>query len=122
MPKRIYIFGQPGSGPQGPDLLGVAFRLLSLAGMVMLGVFVLLPLLGIALGIGLGIVAIGAIVVGYFRLRAWVQSKLSHRHEEPPHQAGASYKAEVLDDNHNEGDQDNRPRRTVEVHRRPHRD
>lgn len=121
MPKRIYIFGQPGSGPQGPDLLGVAFRLLSLAGMVMLGVFVLLPLLGIALGIGLGIVAIGAIVVGYFRLRAWVQRKLGKKREEPRH-VGASYKAEVLDDTDNENDKDNRPRRTVEVHRRPHRD
>ncbi len=121
MRQRIYIFRQPGSGPQGPDLLGVVFRLLGLAGMVLLGVFVLLPLLGIALGIGLGVVAIGAIVVGYFRLRAWVQRKLGRRREEPSH-AGESYKAEVLDDKDSEDDEDNRPRRTVEVHRRPHRD
>jgi len=107
-------------GPQGPDLLGIVFRLLGLVGIVLLGAFVLLPLLGVALGIGLGVVIIGAIVVGYFRLRAWIQSKLGHRRKEPDHM-GTAYKAEVLDDTEDEKDKDNRPRRTVEVHRRPHR-
>ncbi len=128
MRHRIFIFRPPGMGPQGPDPLGCLFRLLGLAGLVVLAVFVLLPLLGVAFFIGLGVVAIGATIVLYHRVRAWLRRKLGRTGREPG-LAGDSYKAEVLDD---QTDDDNRggnggaaadrPRLSVEVRRRPHRE
>ena len=118
MRQRINIFARrPGMGPQGPDPLGCLFRLLGLASLVVLG------LLGLA--IGLGVVVIGAIVVGYYRARAWLRRKLGRGREKPDH-AGDTYKAEVVDDDEDDNDGDiasgDRPRLTVEVRRRPHRD
>ena len=129
MRHRIFIFRPPGMGPQGPDPLGCLFRLLGLAGLVVLAVFVLLPLLGVAFFIGLGVVAIGATIVLYYRVRAWLRRKLGRTGREPG-LAGDSYKAEVLDDQTDDdnragnggGAADDRPRLTVEVRRRPHRE
>jgi len=124
MRQRIYIFRQPGMGQQGPNPLGCLFYLLGLAGLTVWGVFVLLPLLGVAFFIGLGVVAVGLVVVGYWRLRAWLRQKLGPGRDEPD-QAGGHYEAEILDDedsNDDDSASDGRPRLNVEVRRRPHRD
>jgi len=129
MRHRIFIFRPPGMGPQGPNPLGCLFYLLGLAGLVVLAVFVLLPLLGLAFCIGLGVVAIGTVVVLYYRARAWLKRKLGRTGQEPG-LAGDSYRAEVLDDQTDDDDHPgdggaasaDRPRLSVEVRRRPHRD
>ena len=128
MKHRIFIFRPPGMGPQGSNPLGRLFYLLGLAGRVVLGVFVLLLMLGAGFVIGLGVVVIGAAVVLHYRIRAWMRRKLGRTGQEPG-LADDSYKAEVLDD---QTDDDNRggnggaaadrPRLSVEVRRRPHRE
>jgi len=109
--------------PRGPGPLGCLFYLLGLA---VLAVFVLLTLLGVAFGVGLGVVAIGMIVVLYYRVRAWLRRKLGRSGQEPG-LTDDSYKAEVLDDQTDDDDRsgnggaaEDRPRLTVEVRRRPH--
>jgi hypothetical protein len=128
MKNRIFILRTPGMGPRGPDPLGCLFRLLGLAGLVVLAMFVLLPLVGLGFFIGLGVVAIGAAVVLYYRLRAWLRRVLG-RTGQKPGLVGDTYKAEVLDDQTDDGDHPgnggaaaDRPRISVEVRRRPHRD
>ena len=118
MKQRINIFRRPGAGPQAPNPLGVLFRLLGLASLVVLG------LLGLA--IGLVVVAIGGMVVGYYRARAWLRRKLGHDPKEPGNVTD-SYKAEVMDDRSDDdgpghGGGGDRQRLKVEVRRRPHRD
>jgi len=126
MKHRIFIIRPPGMAPQGWDPLGCLLYILGLAGLAVLGVFVLLPLLGMAFGIGLGIVAIGTVVVLYYRARAWLRCKLGGG--EKSGLADESYKAEVLDDQTDDADRGGagasagRPRLTVEVRRRPHRE
>jgi len=84
---------------------------------VLLGLL-LPPLLIVGLAIGLGVVILGAGVITYFRIRAWARQKLGRRRDD------SNYKAEVLhvgddEDDSDNGEQSDRPRRTVEVHRRP---
>ena len=127
MRHRVFIFRPPGMGPQGQGPLGCLLYLLGLVGLAAFAVFVLLPLLGVAFAIGLGVVAIGAAMVLYYRLRAWLRRALGRTGREPG-LAGESYKAEVLDDQnddddrHGGGSDADRPRLTVEVRRRPHRE
>jgi len=123
MRHRVFIFRPPGMAPRGPGPLGCLFYLLGLA---VLAVFVLLTLLGVAFGVGLGVVAIGMIVVLYYRVRAWLRRKLGRSGQEPG-LTDDSYKAEVLDDQTDDDDRsgnggaaEDRPRLTVEVRRRPH--
>ena len=128
MKHRIFIIRPPGMGPQGPDPLGCLLYLLGLAGLVAFAVFVLLPMLGIALVIGLGVITVGAAVVLYYRVRAWFRRVLGRTGREPD-LPGDRYKAEILDqpgddddDGGDDADAEDRPRISVEVRRRPHRD
>ena len=92
--------------PRG--VLGCLLALVALGGMVVLAVFLLLPLLGIALGVALGLVALGAMAVTYYRLRAWWR-RLRGRGD-------ATYEAEVL--GQQEGDDPPRPQKRLTVHGR----
>jgi hypothetical protein len=128
MKNRVFIFRPFDMDPRAPNPLGWLLYLLGLAVLAVLAGFVLLPLLGIAFGVGLGIVAIGMTVVLYYRVRAWLRRKLGRRGEESG-LAGDSYKAEVMDDQTDDDDRsgnggaaEDRPRLTVEVRRRPHQD
>ena len=120
MTPRIHIFRTPlpGGGSPRPDPLGCLLYSLGLIALGVLAAVILLPLLGIALGIGLGVVALGMIAVAYYRLRAWVRRKLGRRRDK--------YEAHVIDDPDNDedgpGGGSSRPRLTVEVRRRPHRE
>jgi hypothetical protein len=76
----------------------------------------------------MGVVVIGTVVVLYYRARAWLRRKLGRTGREPGLD-GESYKAEVLDDQNDDDDRPgnggsaaDRPRISVEVRRRPHRE
>jgi len=116
---RIYIFqsqGAPGGGPRRIGPFGCLLYLLGMIVLFVVAVIALLPLLGMVFGAALGVVILGMFAVAYLRARAWFRRKFGRK--------GDSYQAEVIDDDDNDdtGGGSDRPRLTVEVHRRPHRD
>lgn len=114
MARRFHVHKEIRIQPQG--LLGCLVLLIALAGLIVLGASLLLPLIGIAFGVGVGLVAVGLLAVGYLRLRAWYRRLRGRR--------GGSlttYEGEVLEEDEDDDDSSRpRPRLTVEVRRRPH--
>ncbi len=113
MRRRIHVHREIRIQPRG--LLGCFLGLCALVGLAVVGVFLLLPLIGIALGVGAALVGVGLLFVGYLRLRAWLRRLLGRR-DEPL----VTYEAQAVDDD----DDTPRPRRrlSVQVRRRPHRE
>jgi len=100
--------------PSGP--LGCLLGVLGLAGLVLFVIFVAIPLLTVAIGIGIGLVLAGGVVYAYFRVKWAIRRYLRRRRGEE------GYSVQVLD----EPDDDEPPRRPqfhtkVEVRRRPPR-
>ena len=89
MPIRFRIHRDIRIQPQG--LLGCMLTLLGVGALAVLALIFLLPILGIALGIGLGVVFLGMAVVAYYRIRAWFRRLRGGGRPEP------TYETHVLD-------------------------
>jgi hypothetical protein len=117
---RIYIFRSRGAGgPRQVGPVGCLLYLLGLIALLIVAGIILLPLLGAMLAVALGVAIVGLLAVAYFRVRAWLGRKFGRKSD--------SYQAEVIDDSDGDDDErrgggSDRPRLTVEVHRRPHRE
>ena len=110
MRRRIEFRREVRIQPRG--LPGCLLTLLGLAGMGVFVIFVVLPMLTIALGIALGLVLAGAIVYGYFRIK-WALRRRFRRGD------ADDYEAEVIDDPRADAASRPKLRMKVQVRRRP---